>query len=91
MSNADNPPNEPNDVQAQIARLRAQVEALMQDRAAPATEDAATHAETASCGCGCCKAVRQHAEELSERIRGQPLLAVLIATGAGFVLGRALR
>ena len=63
----------------------------MQDRAAPAGEDAATHTETAGCGCGCCKAARQHAEEFSRRIRGQPLLAVLIATGAGFVLGRALR
>jgi len=89
MSNADNPPGEPDDVRAQLARLREQVEVLMQDRTAPASEDAATHTETA--GCGCCKAVRQHAEELSNRIRGQPLLALLIATGAGFVLGRALR
>jgi ElaB/YqjD/DUF883 family membrane-anchored ribosome-binding protein len=89
MPDVDNPPGEPSDVQAQLAQLRAQVEALMQDRAAPAGEDAATHTETD--GCGCCKAVRQHAEEFSRRIRGQPLLAVLIATGAGFVLGRTLR
>jgi len=91
MSNADNSPGEPDDVRAQLARLREQVEALMQDRDAPASEDASTRAATADCGCGCCKAVRQQAEELSNRIRGQPLLAVLIATGAGFVLGRALR
>ena len=91
MPDVDNPPGEPDDVRAELARLRAQVDALMQDHAAPASKDATTHAATVGCGCGCCKAVRRHAEEFSQRIRGQPLLAVLIATGAGFVLGRALR
>ena len=92
MPDVDNSTGQPDDIHAQIAQLRAQVETLMQDRGAPATEDAAMHAGTAICGCcSCCKAVRQHATEFCDLIRGQPLLAVLICAGVGFVLGRALR
>ena len=89
MPNTDNPTGEPSDLQAQIARLREQVEALMNERVTSTPGDAAT-----LCQMPCCsavKAVQQHAEDFSERIREQPLLALLIAVGAGFVLGRAFR
>jgi ElaB/YqjD/DUF883 family membrane-anchored ribosome-binding protein len=80
--------DDPNNLQAQIDQLREQVEALMKDRATSASGDGATLCHLP--GCGAVKAVRQHAEELSGRIREQPLLALLIAVGAGFVLGRAV-
>ncbi len=86
MSDADNPTDEPNDIHAQIARLQEQVDALMKDRRASTAEDAAPRSEIAVCNA--IKTAQQKIEELSERIRGQPLLALLIAAGIGFALGR---
>ena len=73
------------DTKEQIARLRAQVEALMKDRVEPAL---ATAAERAGQAMG---AVRGQADAVSGQIRAQPLLAVLAAATMGFVLGRTLR
>jgi ElaB/YqjD/DUF883 family membrane-anchored ribosome-binding protein len=73
----------------QIARLREQVEALMRDRVTPAVADAAGRAESAVYGAA--GAVREQAEVMSSKVREQPLLAVLIAAGIGYVLGRATR
>ena len=73
----------------QIARLRAQVEALMKDRVTPAVTEAAGRAESAVYGAA--DAVRGQAEAMSGRVREQPLLAVLIAAAVGFALGRISR
>jgi ElaB/YqjD/DUF883 family membrane-anchored ribosome-binding protein len=73
----------------QIARLREQVETLMKDRITPAVADAAGRAEAAVYGAA--GAVREQAETVSSKVREQPLLAVLIAAGIGYVLGRATR
>lgn len=70
------------DPSEQIARLRAQVEALMQDKIGPAVTEAAGHAEAIA---------MEQAELLADKVRAQPLLAIGIAAGLGFLLGRALR
>jgi ElaB/YqjD/DUF883 family membrane-anchored ribosome-binding protein len=77
------------DAHVQIARLREQVEALMKDRVTPAVADAAGRAESAVYGAA--GAVRDQAEMVSGKVREQPLLAVLLAAGIGYVLGRATR
>jgi ElaB/YqjD/DUF883 family membrane-anchored ribosome-binding protein len=77
------------DTHAQIARLREQVETLMKDRITPAVTDAAGRAEAAVYGAA--DAVREQADALSGRVRSQPLLAVGIALGIGYVLGRTIR
>jgi len=77
------------DTHAQIARLRAQVETLMKDRVTPALADAAGRAEQAVYGAA--GTVRDQAEVISGKVREQPLLAVLIAAGIGYALGRITR
>ena len=77
------------DATSQIARLREQVEALMKDRVTPAVADAAGRAEAAMYGAA--DAVRGQAETVSGKVREQPLLAILIAAGVGYALGRVLR
>ncbi|HTW68266.1 MAG TPA: hypothetical protein VME47_00135 [Acetobacteraceae bacterium] len=89
MAYADEAKGKMEDAQSQIARLREQVEALMKDRITPVVADAAGRAETAVYGAA--GAVRDQAEALSGRVRDQPLVAVLIAAGIGFLLGRAMR
>jgi ElaB/YqjD/DUF883 family membrane-anchored ribosome-binding protein len=81
--------NKVEDTTTQIARLREQVEALMKDRVTPALADAAGRAESAVYGAA--DVVREQADNVSGRVREQPLTAILIAVGIGFVLGRALR
>jgi ElaB/YqjD/DUF883 family membrane-anchored ribosome-binding protein len=77
------------DTHAQIARLRTQVETLMKDRVTPALADAAGRAEQAVYGAA--GTVRDQAEVISGKVREQPLLAVLIAAGIGYALGRITR
>ncbi len=77
------------DVTAQIARLREQVEALMKERVTPAVSDLTARAETALNSAAAM--VGDHAETLSGQVREQPLMAVLLAAGIGFLLGRATR
>lgn len=89
MDNVDQAKNRTEDATTQIARLREQVEALMKDRITPAVAEAAGRAETAMYGAA--GAVRDQAEAVSGRVREQPLIAVLVAAGIGFVLGRAMR
>jgi ElaB/YqjD/DUF883 family membrane-anchored ribosome-binding protein len=73
----------------QIAKLRAQVEALMNERVTPMVANAAGRAESAvHTAAG---AVRQQADAISGQVRDQPLLSVLLAAGVGVVVGRLLR
>jgi ElaB/YqjD/DUF883 family membrane-anchored ribosome-binding protein len=81
--------NKTEDTTAQIARLREQVESLMRDRVTPALADAAGRAESAVYGAA--DTVREQAETVSNKVREQPLLAILIAAAVGYVLGRATR
>jgi hypothetical protein len=77
------------DPTVQIAHLRAQVEALMKERVTPAVTEMAGRAERAlNSAAG---VVRGQAATVSGRVRDQPLIAVLLAAGIGYMLGRALR
>lgn len=89
MSYADDAKGKVEDANAQIARLREQVEALMKERITPAVAEAAGRAENAMYGAA--GVVRDQAEALSGRVRDQPLVAILIAAAIGYVLGRATR
>jgi ElaB/YqjD/DUF883 family membrane-anchored ribosome-binding protein len=77
------------DAQAQIARLREQVEALMKDRVTPAVADFAGRAETAMHDAR--DVVRGQAHQVSGRVKEQPLVALLIAGAVGWVIGRVMR
>lgn len=77
------------DAQAQIVRLREQVEALMNDRVTPAVADFAGRAETAVNSAR--GAVRDQAQVVSGRVKDQPLIAIVVAAAAGWVIGRVMR
>ena len=78
----------PNDANAQIAHLRAQVEALMKDRVTPAVTEMAGCAEDAvNKAAGM---VRDQTQSLTAHVRDQPLISVLLAAGVGYLLGRTL-
>jgi ElaB/YqjD/DUF883 family membrane-anchored ribosome-binding protein len=75
----------PSDTTEQIAKLREQVEMLMRERVTPVLADAASRAESAM------GTMRHQAEMMSDRVREQPIPAMLIAAAIGFVLGRVMR
>ena len=77
------------DAHAQIAHLRDQVEALMKDRVTPAVTDMAGRAESAMNSAA--GMVRDQAQMVSGRVRDQPLVAILLAAGIGYLLGRTTR
>jgi ElaB/YqjD/DUF883 family membrane-anchored ribosome-binding protein len=89
MAYADDVKGKVEDATTQIARLREQVETLMKERVTPALAEAAGRAESAVYGAA--GVVRGQADAVSGRVRDQPLIAVLIAAGIGYVLGRAMR
>ena len=77
------------DAQAQIARLREQVESMMKDRVSPAVSDFAGRAENAVHNAG--GVVRDQAQMVSGRVKEQPLIAIMIAAVVGWVIGRVMR
>lgn len=89
MAYADEARSRMEDASAQIARLREQVETLMKDRVTPAVADFAGRAESAYADAS--GAVKHQAEAVSGRVRDQPLIAILIAAGIGWALGRVMR
>ncbi len=89
MATMDQLRNRASDANDQIAQLREQVEALMNDRVSPAISNAAQRAETMARSAG--DMAKQQATAMSGRVREQPLFAVLIAGFAGFLIGRLFR
>ncbi len=83
------PYDDATDTAAQISRLRERVEMLMSERVTPALAHAGEQAEAALHQAR--DAVRGGADSVSGRVRAQPLAALLVAAGVGFVLGRILR
>ncbi len=77
------------DAQAEIAALRAKVETLMNERVTPALSQVADRAEATM------NTVRERmgerGEQVSERVREQPLLALALAALAGFVVAAMFR
>jgi ElaB/YqjD/DUF883 family membrane-anchored ribosome-binding protein len=89
MAFANDTRNKLDDAQAQIARLRDQVEVLMKDRVGPAVSDFAGRAETAVHSAS--GVVRDQAQAVSGRVKEQPLVALLIAAAVGWIIGRIIR
>ena len=85
MAITDNLPN-PDDARDQIRELRAQVEQLMSQRVTPALSSAAGYAEDYSKKARAITA--DSADKVSERVRDQPLIAILVAAGLGYLVGR---
>jgi ElaB/YqjD/DUF883 family membrane-anchored ribosome-binding protein len=77
------------DAQAQIIRLREQVEALMKDRVTPAMSSMAGRAESAVHSAS--DVARDQAQIVSRRVKDQPLLAIMIAGAVGWIIGRVMR
>ncbi len=77
------------DAQAQIARLRDQVEALMKDRVTPAMTGLAGRAESAVHTAS--DAVKGQAQVVSGQVKERPLIALVIAAAVGWVIGRVMR
>jgi ElaB/YqjD/DUF883 family membrane-anchored ribosome-binding protein len=76
------------DAQDELARLRGQVERLMQERVTPALADAAD--QVSDYANRARDAIEDQAETLSETVRERPLLAVGIAVAAGYLIGRLM-
>lgn len=84
------------DAREQIAQLREQVQTLMADRVTPALHQAGERVgEYATQARQYADQARDvasdQAEMLTEKVRESPLVAVLIATGVGYLLGRIAR
>ncbi len=77
------------DAKEQIAQLRDQVQTLMSERVTPALANAAGQAEDYARQAK--SMYDDQTEALSERVRESPILAVLVATGVGYLLGRIAR
>lgn len=84
------------DAKEQIAQLRDQVQSLMSERVTPALASAA---DTAQKYMGQAKEYvgqaqdiyTDQSEALSERVREFPIVAIMIAAGVGYLLGRIAR
>ena len=76
------------DAQDELARLRGQVERLMQERVTPALAGAAD--QVSDYANRARDAIEDQAETLSETVRERPLLAVGIAVAAGYLIGRLM-
>lgn len=77
------------DAKEQIAQLRDQVQTLMSERVTPALTSAA---DTAQKYVDHAKDVyTDNTEMLSERVRQSPIVAILIASGVGYLIGRIAR
>jgi ElaB/YqjD/DUF883 family membrane-anchored ribosome-binding protein len=76
------------DARAELARLRAQVERLMEERVTPALGAAA---ETVEDYAGRARdTITENADAVSKAVRERPLLIVAAAAFGGFVLGRLM-
>jgi ElaB/YqjD/DUF883 family membrane-anchored ribosome-binding protein len=78
-----------NDAKDQIAKLREQVDYLMRDRVTPALSDAADRATSTARAAA--DMAQDQAEALSGQVREQPLIAILVAAGVGYLVGRIIR
>ena len=77
------------DAKEQISQLRDQVNSLMSERVTPALSNAADSAQKYM---GQARDMySDNAEALSERVRESPIVAILIAPGVGYLIGRIAR
>lgn len=76
------------DAREELAKLRAQVEKLMQERVTPALAGAADQVQDYANRAR--EAVEDQADALSETVRERPLVAVAVAAIGGYLLGRLM-
>lgn len=76
------------DARAELARLRSQVERLMEERVTPALGSVAETVE--DYGRRARHSVEENAESLATTVRERPLLTVGLAAVSGFLLGRLI-
>ena len=74
------------DARAELARLRAQVERLMEERVTPALGSAADTVEDYSRRAR--ETIEENADAISDTVRQRPLLAIAAAVLGGYLLGR---
>lgn len=77
------------DAKAELAQLRAQVDALMKERVNPALSGLAHQAEAAAHQAGA--EMRHQAARVTEAVQEKPMMALAIAAAAGFVLAQLMR
>jgi ElaB/YqjD/DUF883 family membrane-anchored ribosome-binding protein len=77
------------DTQAQIDRLRQEVEAMMKDRITPAVSNFADQAQERVSNAS--RVVKDQSRYVSGRVKERPLIAVGIAAVVGWVIGRLMR
>jgi ElaB/YqjD/DUF883 family membrane-anchored ribosome-binding protein len=73
---------------AELAKLRAQVEKLMQERVTPALAEAADQVQGYAVRAR--DAVEERADALSDTVKERPLVAVGIAALGGYLIGRLM-
>ena len=76
------------DAQEELAKLRSQVERLMQDRVTPALAGAADQVQDYANRAR--DAVEERADALSETVREKPLVAIGVAALGGYIIGRLM-
>jgi ElaB/YqjD/DUF883 family membrane-anchored ribosome-binding protein len=77
------------DARAEIAALRAKVEALVQDRVTPAL-DALVHEAEGAAQCAS-NSMKAQATRLTDGVKEQPMLSIALAAAAGFALAALVR
>jgi len=77
------------DAKAELAQLRAQVDALMKERVNPALSGLAHQAEATTHQAGA--EMRHQAARVTEAVQEKPIMALAIAAAAGFVLAQMMR
>ena len=85
MAVTDNLPDT-GDAKDQIRQLRAQVEQLMSERVTPALSNAAGYAQDYTHRAR--ELTSEGADAVSDKVRDQPLVAILVAAGIGYLVGR---
>jgi ElaB/YqjD/DUF883 family membrane-anchored ribosome-binding protein len=76
------------DARAELARLRSQVERLMEERVTPALGSAADTVEDYSRRAR--ETIEENAYAVSDTVRQRPLVSVALAALGGFLLGRLM-
>lgn len=76
------------DARTELARLRAQVERLMEERVTPVLGSAAETVEDYSRRAR--ERIEENADALSDTVRERPLIAVAVAAIGGYLLGRLM-
>jgi ElaB/YqjD/DUF883 family membrane-anchored ribosome-binding protein len=76
------------DAREELAKLRAQVERLMQDRVTPALAGAADQVQDYATRAR--DTIEDQADAISDTVRERPLTAVAIAAAAGYLIGRLM-